>query len=256
MSFSYNKILNLPERCMLEKKLTKAFFLKHFDLSITEKKLLNNTIVSMDWLASVKPNNSNILVAKNDDYMFEEIQFIVCTVPDSQLNQWSEKCSAFIQKYIPYQIVLIIEDNDSFVINTCDKRINQVDSSKRTIEQSISTQPLSKLYKTDVINAFFDSLDFSRLDKTNLEITYKSYIQAIVQLQTANITGNYTQRKQSRTQHDMELLANIETGEKDLLRLSNSMKHETQINNKVSLNVEIQKLKQEIENSKNKLGKA
>lgn len=256
MAFSYNKILNLPERCMLEKRLTKAFFLKHFDLSVTEKKLLNNVIVSMDWLASVKPNNSNILAVKNDDYMFEEIQFILCTIPDTQLNQWAEKCNTFIQKNIPYHIVLIVEDHDGFVINTCDKRINQADNSKRTIEQSISTQPLSKLYKTDVVDAFYESLNFSRLDKTNLETTYKSYIQAIVQLQTANITGNYIQRRQSRTQQDMELLTNIESGEKELLRLSKSMKNETQINNKVSLNVEIQKLKQVIKHSKNKLGKA
>ena len=44
MSFNYNQILNIPERCLLNKRLTKAFFLKNFDLSGTEKKLLNSII--------------------------------------------------------------------------------------------------------------------------------------------------------------------------------------------------------------------
>ena len=36
MSFSFNNILNIPERSILDKRLTKAFFLKNFDLSVTE----------------------------------------------------------------------------------------------------------------------------------------------------------------------------------------------------------------------------
>ena len=41
------------------------------------------------------------------------------------------------------------------------------------------------------------------LDKTNLETTYKSYIQAIVQFQTASITGSFNKRSHSRTEEDI-----------------------------------------------------
>lgn len=254
MSFLYNNIFNIPERSILDKKLTKAFFLKNFDLSATEKRLLNNSIQSMDWMASIKPTTANIPAVKNDNYAYEEIQIIVCTIIDNKLNELADKCIVLLQKYIPYQMIVIVEDATHFVINTCDKRINLNDSSKRTIENYNTTTILSKLYKNEIINSFFDALNFSLLDKTNMETTYKSYLQTIVQFQTASITGSFNKRSHSRTEDDMMLLANIETIEKEVVRLSNQIKKETQLNNRVSLNIEIQNQRKEIEKIKNKLG--
>lgn len=254
MSFSFNKIFNIPERSILDKKLTKAFFLKNFDLSVVEKKLLNNSIQSMDWLASIKPTIANIATVVNSNYAYEEIQIFVCTVGDNQLNELADKCIVLMQKYIPYQMIVIVEDETNFVINATDKRINLSDTSKRTIESYSTTTALSKLYKNEITTAFFEALDFSKLDKTNMETTYKSYIQAIVQFQTASITGSFNIRSHRRTEEDMRLLASIETIEKEIVRLSNQIKKETQLNNRVSLNIEIQNQRKEIENIKNKLG--
>lgn len=254
MAFSYNGIFNIPERSILDKKLTKAFFLKNFDLSASEKKLLNNSILNMDWLASIRPHTANIPLIKNNDFLYEEIQLIVCTIANNQLGELANKCIALIQKYIPFQIILIIEDANDFVINICDKRINLNDTNKRILEKQLTTTPISKLYKNEITATFFDALHFSVLDKTNLETTYKSYIQAIVQFQTASITGSFNKRSQIRTEEDMLALATIESIEKEVLRLSNLMKAATQINNRVSLNMEIQNQRKQIENIKYKLG--
>ncbi|MEC4005512.1 DUF4391 domain-containing protein [Flavobacterium sp. SUN052] len=254
MPFLYNNIFNIPERSVLDKKLTKAFFLKNFDLSATEKKLLNNSIQSMDWMASIKPTIANIPAVVTDNYAYEEIQIMVCTIADNKLNELADKCIVLLQKYIPYQMIVIVEDATHFVINACDKRINLNDSNKRTIENYNTTTAFSKLYKNEIITSFFNALDFSVLDKTNMETTYKSYIQAIVQFQTATITGSFSKRSHSRTEEDMMLLANIETIENEVVRLSNQIKKETQLNNRVSLNIEIQNQRKEIEKIKNKLG--
>lgn len=255
MLFLYNNIFNIPERCILDKKLTKAFFLKNFELTATEKKLLNNSILNMDWMASIKPTIANIPIVKNDTHAYEEIQLIVCTINDNKLNELADKCIVLLQKYIPYQMIVLVEDTTHFVINACDKRINLNDSSKRTIENYNTTTILTKLYKNEIINQFYAALDFSMLDKTNMETTYKSYIEAIVQFQTASITGSFNKRSHSRTEDDMMLLAHIETIEKEVKRLSNQIKKETQLNTRVSLNIEIQKQRNEIEKIKNKLSR-
>ena len=253
MEFSYNNIFKIPERSILDKKLTKAFFLKNFELSVVEKKLLNNSIQSMEWLASIKPSIANIPALVNSNYSYEEIQIFVCTVNDNQLNELADKCIALLQKYIPYQMLVIVEDESDFVINATDKRINLNDASKRTIERYCTTSSLSKLYNSELSKAFYSSLDFAALDKTNLETTYKSYLQAIVQFQAATITGTFNKRSHSRSEEDMLQLAQIETIEKEVLRLSGQLKKETQLNNKVSLNIEIQNQLKEIEKIKHKL---
>ncbi len=255
MSLDYNNILNISNRSVLNTKITKAFFLRNFHLSASEKKTLAS-IQSMLWLASIKPHVANIQQVENKQYKYEEIQIMICTVADNKLdnNVW-EKHQTLFQKHITYQIILIIENHNEFVINTCDKRINLNDTSKRTIENYYTTPVISKLYKNDISSAFFKAIDYSQLNKTNLETTYKSYINAVIQYQTANITGSFIKRPQKRTASDMQNLLKIETLEKDIISLKSQIKKESQLNKKVELNITLQSKRANIDEIKNKLSK-
>ena len=255
MEFQYNSILNIPERNVLDKRLTKAFFLKNFDLSASEKKLLNNSIQQMKWLASIKPITANIPAVINDEYKYEEIQVMVCTITDNTIDALAEKCMQLFQKYIPYQMLVIVEDSNEFKINACDKRINKSETSKRTIERYFTTNTLSKLYKNDLSDAFYKALDFGDLDKTNLELLYENYIRAIVQFQAASITGIYQKRTIARTKEDMEHLEGIEHLEGDIISLTIQIKKLSQLNEKVQLNIAIQKKRKEIQSLKDTLTK-
>lgn len=255
MAFQYNKILNIPERSILDNRLTKAFFLKNFILSSSEKKLLNSSITGMTWLASIKPSTANIPTVTSAEYKYEEIQVMICTVDDNNLEKYTERCFTFFQKYIPYQMLVIVEDHLDFAINLCDKRINQNDTSKRTITRHFNTGKISKLYKNDHSNAFFKALDFGSLDKTNLELLYKNYIQAVVQYQAASITGSYQKRSNARTAQDMEHLKQIEQLEKDIISLSSQIKKESQLNEKVKLNISIKQNRDRIYHLKQTLTK-
>lgn len=253
MRFPYNNLLNIPEQSLLKKRLTKAFFLKNFALSAAEKKLLNQAIQSMEWLASIKPATANIPAVQNAIYIYAEIQVMVCTLADNQLAAFGEKCIVLFQKYIPYQILLIVEDENEFLLNACDKRTNLKDTSKRTIENYLSTPTIPKLYKNEPTTAFYTALDFSILDKTNLETTYKSYLQAIIQYRAAKITGVFRQRTATRTAEDMANLLKIEQIEKEIISLAAQIKKETQLNRQVAMNMDIQLKRKEIQQIKEKL---
>lgn len=255
MSFSYNDILQIPERALLNKRLTKAFFTKHFSLNASEKKFLANEIQQMEWLASIKPNNSNIKAVVNDEYSFEEIQVFVITLPDNTIESQGKRAIQFVQKFIPYQALVVAEDSFEFIIGACDKRINQADSSKRTIEHHFLTGIISKLYKNDTVSAFYKAITFDALDKTDLQTAYKSYVNAIVQLQASGLTGEFKQRSKTRSEEDMQLMQQIEHKENEISQLRNQIKKESQLNGQVKMNVAIQGLKKEIEEIKNLLSK-
>lgn len=255
MSFAYNDILQIPERCILNKKLTKVFFSKHFKLSVAEKKVLANDIQNMEWMASLKSTNANIPAVVNSDYAFEEIQFFIVTLADNQLEKGFDKAIKLIQKFIPYQAVVIVEDAFHFVLNTCDKRINQADQTKRTIEHYYTTPILSKLFKNEWTSGFFTSIAFDQLDKTNLKTTYAGYIQTVVQLLAAAHTGSFKVRSKVRSEKDMKLLEELENMEFQLAQLKATLKKEIQLNGQVNLNVAIQNKKKEMEKIKLKLSK-
>jgi len=67
------------------------------------------------------------------------------------------------------------------------------------------------------------------------------------------VTGSFSKRTGTRTEEDLKLLESMNTIEKEVIRLTNQLKKETQMSSKVSINMEIQKQRNEIENIKNKL---
>ena len=234
-NITYNKIFKFPKATIIDKKMPKTVFTKHFQLSASEKKLLL-LINSINVVATIKPSNSNINGKNTSEYDYPEIHLMKCVLPPNSLKDNFERSATLIQKHLPLQIVLIIEDNNEFVINVCDKRINQVDKNKRTIEKQYTTEVLSKLYKNEVTSGFFKSLSFSELEKTDMQTTYNSYIKAIVNLKTANIIGSFKVRTKARTAEDMKLLALIEGKEKEIVSLKSKMKKEKQFNNKMNIN--------------------
>jgi len=251
VSYPYNDIFKLPERVLLHKRLPKTFFTKKFNLSAAEKRLLNQSITHMEWLASIKPDNANIPMLKNNEWVFEEVQVMKCRVEDNELQKLGVKCAELMQKYIPYPMVVIVEDEHEFVINACHKRINQADTSKRTIEDWYNTTPINKLYKNELSEKFFMALDFAAIDKTNLQTSYHSYTQAIVQYQVAEVAGVYQIKSQQKNEEDLQTLQTIDELEKEIIGLQNQIKREQQINAQVNLNITIQEKKKEIERLKN-----
>ena len=249
MELNYNDIFKLPQRCVVNKRLTKTFFSKNFDLSSSEKKVLNDEIVKMEWIGSLKPSNSNIPKFESERYLFEEVQIMSCEVVN--LQKVYNLISEIFQKYIPYQIVLIIENSSEWILSLSDKRINLNDRTKRTVERYVHSPVLSKLEMGD--SKFLRTISFDFINKSNLQSVYQSYINSVIQLKSSLITGVFNEENLERTEEDLKIIQTIEKIESEIISLKNQIKSESQLNFRVSLNVEIQTKKREIKRLKETL---
>ena len=244
-----NEILQIPERCLLDRKIHKTFFKKNFELTISERKLLDDfsIVVGIDWMASVSPASANITKFEAGQFIYEEVQVISVQTNKDGFDRNVPKIADVVQKYIPYPIILFIYNDDVFVMNTCDKRINQNDSTLRTIEQRYFTEPITLSGADDKQRAFLNSLIYSQLDKTNLKTYYDSYSQAIVALQTAAFSGTFTQRNKERSDADVKILQRMQTLQNEIATLQNLAKKETQLNQQVNINTQVQDKRKEIQ---------
>lgn len=252
MEMNYNDIFQFPNRCLLNKRLTKVFFTKNFDLTSSEKKILNTHVTKMEWVASIKPSNSNIPKFENDLYVFDEIQLMTCKI-SSAADKIVKTVAELFQKYIPYPIVLVIENDSHWTLSTSSKRVNQNDRSKRTIERLYISAPISVEAVDKSVEEFKSTLPFPQLNKTNLMTVYQEYVDAMIQLQSYHLTGVFNGERTHRSNEDLEHLLRIETIQTELISLKSQLKKETQLNSRVSINMEIQRRKQDIENIKNTL---
>ena len=242
------QILQIPERCMVNKKITKAFFKRNFELTVAEKKLLEDftLVIQIDWLASVKPVNSNIITCTQEQAVFEEVVIISVQSGEDNFDKNKQKIAELIQKYIPYHILLCIYNNNYFALNTCYKRINQNDATKRTVEKHYFTEDIINTAPTEKQKSFIKSLSFSELDKQDLKTFYDAYTNRIIALQAAELTGIYTIRKNERSKQDVQHLEKIARLRSEILTLQNQAIKETQLKVQVTLNTDIQERIKEI----------
>ena len=242
-------ILQIPERCLLNKKITKVFFKRNFDLTSSEKVLLDdfNIVTGIEWLARINPANANIVRYQDEQYLFEEVQIISVQSNDLNFERNHIRIAELLQKYIPYPIVLCIWYGDVFVLNTCDKKVNQNDRLKRIIEKRYTSEVISKNAITENHQQFLKSLAFAEMDKTNLKTYYDSYTKLLIALQSSSLSGVFIPRSNSRTKIDMDRLEKIELLRKEIIGLQNELKIETQLSNKVAINIHIKDIEKQLE---------
>ena len=247
-----NDILQIPERCLLNRPLHKTFFKRNFELTISDNKLLNDfsIIASINWIASISPASANIGKYDEAQYLYEEVQLISVQTNKDGFEKNVPRITELVQKYIPYPIVLCIYYDDMLVINTCDKRINQNDNTRRTIEQRYFTEPIN-LGEADIRQAaFLKSLSYTHMNKTNLKNYYDSYSQCITALHIATYSGAYSPRSKERTDADVQTLQKMQTLQNEITILQNVAKKETQLNQQVAINLQVQEKRKEIQQLK------
>lgn len=242
------EILQLPESCIVSSKLTKAFFKRNFELSVAERKLLDDpsAVIQMDLLASIKTANCNIQSCSDEQMQFVEVLVIAAQTSEPDFDKNKQKITDLIQKFIPYPILLCIYCETWLVFNTCDKRINRNEANKRTVEQSYFTETISRTGPNEKQKEFLNSLAFAGMDKQNLKTLFDSYTSRIIALQTAELTGNFTVHNNEHSKQDVQRLENIVRLESEIITLLNQAKKELQLNIQVDLNNRILGKKAEI----------
>ena len=112
------EILGLPESCIVNSKLTKAFFKRNFELTMIERKLLEDSsvVITMDLLASIKTANCNIQSFIDEQMQFVEILVIAVQTSEPDFDKNKQKIAELIQKYIPYPILICIYSENQFIM--------------------------------------------------------------------------------------------------------------------------------------------
>lgn len=244
-----HKALHLPHACWVNQKLPKTFFKRNFDLTLSERKLLDDfsIIQQMEILASVNVETANIPAYVDEVVTYEEVNILAIQTTNEQFDRQKHKIIELVQKYIPNPLLILVYDNQQMVFNVAEKRINNNDVTKRVIEKLYTTVNLQLPINDHKNLAFIESVAFEKANKLNLQNYYQHFIQCLIGLQTAQINGTFVARAYQRSKEDALLLEEIEALKETIFTLENQAKKETQIAEMVKLNTKIQELRKQIE---------
>ena len=257
--------LGLPESTFLGTRITKKMLIDNNELSGHDKKLVTDIIQSIEWRNTLKPDTLNIPTYVTDTVEYIEIAVIrVVLKTDEKYKGKLTKIAKLLHSLIPYPVVLLVEISDEVAISLADKRINQADKSKLVIEHIYTSNWLSACEITDNENAFLNDFALKNASSTNYFELYQGLISMLIAFEVSCISGDYRANNiqvnssslkfvEKNNEDKTTLLHKLANLEADLAGIRNKLKKETQMNQKMQLNLNAKKIKHSISNIKSSL---
>ena len=200
-------MINLPDRCKVNKFIPKKTFYEKIGVSTSVKDDFINNIDKITWL--YKLSEDTLGISKSQDV--EEIQIFEIILKEKVLPKNIIK---IISKAIPYKILFVLKYDKDYC------------------------------YSIKVDNIYFtewnEDIEFN-INGLTLETIYENIVKSIIK--ENNNTNTFDNIIENKSKVD-ELSKKIE-------QLTNKVNNEKQFNKKVELNLELQRLKKEMEELKN-----
>lgn len=244
-----HKTLKLPTQCWVNQKLPKTFFKRNFELTLSEKKILDDfsIIQQMEVLALINQETANIPSFTEATSCYEEIIILAVQTTTEQFHKQKDKIAQLIQKYIPNSVLLILYDDKKLLFNVAEKRINNNDATKRIIEKEYTTETISGDSISPKQQHFLENLAFDKANKLDLRHYYNHFIQSVIGFQTAQINGTFVARPIEQSKENVLILEQIEALKQQITTLENTAKKETQVAEMVKWNTQITQNRKSIE---------
>jgi hypothetical protein len=236
--------LKIPATCKIGKRLTKKQFLENFSLKSNEKKILKEDIQSITLEYLLNKHNINIAPFVDEENDYSEIAFIQVEI----LNQSKLKAIATIIQYIPYPLIVFFSYKNSLCINISPKRINKNDSTKLVVEDSYFTKWIDLEQTSSLEQDFLKSLEIQNHPFTDFLSFYNSFLDKIVAFNASTYSGSLSVNDETKA-----ILDEIAQCETNIIELKNKIKKEKNFNDKVNMNIELKKMKDNLANLKSKI---
>lgn len=203
-------------------------------LNPKQRKMLEEVIESygIRILATLTPRNTNILAYEDEQEKYEEIHLY-----SIKLKEWQKQKEVYrtLATLIPYPIVIFFhqENQQTWVLG---EHHRHMDGLRLVADALYQSKPEINSKK------YIEAFNFNKLNKTDLKTTYQSLIDSMVNLE---LNENY----QLNLQHvpNIEYLTRLTEIDKQIDSLQKQARKETQMNQRLPLNMQIHQLKKEKE---------
>jgi hypothetical protein len=241
MEFPYN-YLQLPSKCLIEKRVYKKLFYKNANLTVTDKKWFTKDIDTITWKYSLKPAQTLIHAIKEEVYSYDEIAVLEVELKKGgHLNRLAD----IIHRAIPYPLLIVFKKGQNVSLSIADKRFNQADNQAATIKELWVTNWLD--LNKDIDTEFLKRLNYDQQSRLNLKAFYRGWVDCFNAYKVAQISGNFElPSNQEDKEQRIRYLNEFRSLEDQIEQRRSELKKQDGFNDKVQLNVEIKELEKQL----------
>lgn len=193
--------LDLPAAAMVNQRIPKKLLIENGAPSSADKKLIQNGIEEVTWVAALKPANAGIPEYQDDQRTYLELAVLFAALKQeagkpvlSPRN--ASRVAELVHRAIPYPVMLILDQGDSISLSLAHIRWAQQEAEKTVLDGTPIEANLPKA-SNDQANAsqtlanFLQSLPLARQPRSDLYALYQGWMDTLSAWQVAQLTGSF-----------------------------------------------------------------
>ena len=264
--------LRLPAEATVGQRVPKKMLAENLTSRGTatsaDRKLLQEQIDEVTWVAALKPTNAGIPVYQDEVRSYLELAVLSVRLREgSQLAPIPAKVSPsvarlaeLVHRAIPYPVLLVLDDDARLYLSLVHIRWAQKEADKAVLDGDLiqgvfvhNGSPAASVMDADTVNAFINAMDLSKQPRTDLLTLYQGWMDTLSAWQAAAVTGRFECVSPQQAMARRATLRRCHELDAQISSLRAAASKEKQMARQVAANLEIKALMAERQQAANSL---
>ena len=264
--------LRLPAEATVGQRVPKKMLAENLTSRGTatsaDRKLLQEQIDEVTWVAALKPSNAGIPVYQDEVRSYLELAVLSVRLREgSQLAPIPAKVSPsvarlaeLVHRAIPYPVLLVLDDDARLYLSLVHIRWAQKEADKAVLDGDLiqgvfvhNGSPAASVMDADTVNAFINAMDLSKQPRTDLLTLYQGWMDTLSAWQAAAVTGRFECVSPQQATARRAALRRCHELDAQISSLRAAASKEKQMARQVAANLEIKALMAERQQAANSL---
>lgn len=242
--------LDLPAGALVNQRVPKKLLVENGAPTASDKRLINDGIEEVQWLAALKPNTIGVPEYRDDVREYLEIAILSVTLKASDDKPVkAARLAELLHRAIPYPMLLLLNSEKALMLSLAHKRWAQNEAGKVVLDGNVVEVALSgDSPSPEIETAFMQALALGRQPQATLYTFYQGWVDTVQTLLAARLTGTFaatTTPEQAIARR--VALQDYQRLEAETTRLRSLAAKEKQVARRVAMNLELQRLQRELE---------
>ena len=232
--------LDLPGSSRVDQRVPKKMLLENVAPTAVDKRLINDSIEELVWLAALKPTTIGVPEYRDDVREYLEIAVLRLTL---RAAAKATRLVELVHRAVPYPLLLLTEQGERTGLSAAHKRWSQGEAGKTVLEGDVVAAEWDTEHDRETWPAFRDALALDKQPRTTLHALYQGWIGTLLALQAARVIGTFAvaaNAEQAAARRDaLQECARLDT---EIARLRATAAKEKQMARRVELNLELKRV--------------
>ena len=253
--------LALPTSCRVDQRVPKKLLVENGAPTPADKRLINDCVDEVQWLAALKPNTVGVAEYRDDEREYLEVAVLCVTArPAPQADGAgavarhvnTTRLAELVHRAVPYPVLLLLAAPQGLFLSLAHKRWAQNAAGKVVLDGEPATVDTAPDLSAE--HPFAQALALSRQPQASLLALYQGWMDCLTAWQAAQVTGSFTTTSMpAQAAARREALRTCQQLELESIRLRALAAKEKQMAKQVDLNLALKRVQADLAAARNQL---